>query len=205
MPKTDNTTLRRKVTLRLALLREFPDPIVCEAYGGYGRIYDRCYRDLGPGVVFEKDELKAASLAVQRPHWAVYEGDCVSALAAGCGRHRPVNFFDVDPYGQPWPAIDAFLRSDRPHPDRLGIVVQDGLRQKVQLTGGRNIKSLIQTVQRWGADHLYEHYLEACRELMTDKAAEAGYDLRRWTGYYCGRQNALTHYAAVLTRSGGSR
>ena len=34
--------------------------------------------------------------------------------------------------------------------------------------------------------------------MLKDKAARAGYTLRRWTAYYCGHAQTMSHYAAVL-------
>jgi hypothetical protein len=56
-------------------------------------------------------------------------------------------------------------------------------------------------VDRLGNAVLYERYLDVCRDLVKEKAAKAGYDLRRWTGYYCGFGEQMTHYAAVLERA----
>ena len=132
----DNSTLSSKVLLRKNLLREIPSPIVMETHGGLGRIFDACYRGIANGVVFEQDPDKAAVLGKQRPAWAVYECDCIEALRAGVGAHLAVNFFDLDPYGEPWPVFDALFESERPWPKVLGIVVNDGLRHKLTITGG---------------------------------------------------------------------
>jgi hypothetical protein len=199
--KRDNSTLSLKASLRIKALRELERPVVMETHGGYGKLYARCYSHLGVGVVFEKRPEKAAKLAQQRPGWAVYEADCTMALSGGVGAHLPVNFLDLDPYGEPWPVLDAFLESKRTLPERLVVVVNDGLRQKCKLNGGWTVRSLQPIVDRIGNGALYEKYLEVCRDLVKEKAARAGYTLRRWTGYYCGFADQMTHYAAVLERA----
>lgn len=203
-PQKDNSTLRRKVALRLELLRELQAaPVVLETHGGLGTLWRYCYQDVADGVVLEKDPVKAAVLGRQRPGWAVYQADCIAALAAGVGAHLPINFVDIDPYGSPWPVFDALFGSVRPWPDRLAVAVNDGLRHKLKTGSGWHVEALESVVDRYGAEVLYDDYLAICRELVEEKAAQAGYSLRRWTGYYCGHSQAMTHYAAILTRSGG--
>lgn len=198
----DNSTFRQKQTLRTELLQCLADdPVVMETHGGAGKIWQACYSHVERGVVFEKEANKVDALAKQRPTWSVYEGDCLKALNSGFGSHLPVNFLDCDPYGQPWEVIDAFLFSDRPKPRTLCIAVNDGLRQKVQLNGGWDVGSLRPIVERFG-NGLYKKYLAVCEALMQAKAAQAGYDLSRFWGYYCGHNNGMTHYAVILSRAG---
>jgi hypothetical protein len=174
--------------------------VIMETNGGYGRLYLRCYRHMESGVVFEKQPDKAEALARQRPGWAVYETDCVRALRAGVGGHLAVNFLDLDPYGEPWPVLDAFLESERPRADKLVVVVNDGLRQKLKMGSGWSVKSLRSVAQKKGNLALYSEYLQICRELVTEKAGRLDYRLSRWIGYYCGFGQQMTHYAAVLER-----
>ncbi len=171
-----------------------------ETHGSYGAIWNRCYMDIAQGVVFEKDPDKTKVLAVQRPTWAVYECDCEQALAAGIGAHLPVNFLDCDPYGEPWPVLDAFFLSERPFPPTLAIVVNDGLRQKLKMNGGWNVESLRDVVATYGNNVLYANYLDICKELLQEKASQRGYTLTRWAGYYCGHAQQMTHYAGLFTR-----
>jgi hypothetical protein len=198
----DNSTFEAKARLRLAALRELGGeaPVIMETHGGFGRLFLRCYRNVQTGVVFEQDSGKADALGRQRPTWAVYEADCERAIRAGVGSHLAVNFLDLDPYGQPWEVMDAFFESERPRSSRLVLVANDGLRQKLAMNAGWAVQSLRSITERRGNAALYRDYLAVCRELVAEKAAKVGYDLRRWTGYYCGDKQALTHYAAVLAR-----
>ena len=196
----DNSTLALKTSLRRNALNEIESPVVMETHGGFGAIFAKCYFGVSDGVVFESKPDKAAALAKQRPTWAVYETDCVMALAAGVGNHLPVNFIDLDPYGEPWPVMDAFFQSDRQFPSRLAIVVNDGLRQGVKMNGGWNTKSLADVVAKYGSSQLYKNYLTICRELLEEKAGQRGYTLTRWAGYYCGHADQMTHYAAILEK-----
>lgn len=198
----DNSTFEQKSALRIKALREIANPVVMETHAGYGKLFARCYAHLKDGVCFEKKAEKAEALAKQRPTWAVYEADCVAAIRAGVGSHLEVNFLDLDPYGEPWPVLDAFLESERPKPERLVIVVNDGLRQKLKLQGAWKVHSMQAIVARRGNGDIYSQYLDVCRELMQEKAAKAGYRLRRWTAYYAGHNENMTHYAAVLERVG---
>lgn len=189
-----------KVSLRRNLLKEMDKPIIMETHGGYGHIWAQCYFGLPDGVVFEKDAAKCAALAQQRPAWAVYECDCLAAIGAGVGAHLPVNFVDLDPYGESWPVIDAFFDSDRHFPKRLAIVANDGLRLRLKTGTAWSTHSLQEAVQRFGNAAIYPRYLDVCRWLLAQKASKRGYSLARWAGYYCGYSQQMTHYAAVLER-----
>lgn len=189
-----------KASLRQNLLREIDSPVVLEAFGGYGSIFRLCYNHIESGIVFEKDPRKISHLAKQRPTWAVYQSDCVEAMREGVGSHLIVNFLDCDPYGDPWPAIDAFLFSQRPFPDRLAVAVTDGLRIDAKVSGLFGCESMAMMVERHGGAHVYSNYVDVCRELLAYKASQIGYDLRRWSGYYCGAMQQITHYAAILER-----
>lgn len=199
----DNSTLLLKTSLRRNLLKLVDAPVVMETHGGYGAIWGQCYSDIANGIVFEKNANKTQVLAVQRPTWAVYECECEGALLAGVGAHLPVNFLDCDPYGEPWPVVDAFFGSDRPFPPTLAIVVNDGLRQKLKMNGGWNVASLEQKVSEYGNSALYRNYLAICKELLQEKASQQGYKLTRWAGYYCGHGDQMTHYAALFIRYAG--
>lgn len=170
-----------------------------ETHGGIGQIYKQCYIGIEDGVVFEKDARKAVVLGRQRPTWAVYEADCVSAIEAGAGSHLPVNFLDVDPYGDPWPVIEAFFSSDRPRPNKMVVVVNDGLRQKIEMGGARDVGSLHGVVSQLGND-FHGVYLDVCQRLMIEKAVQAGFTLDRFAGYYCGHAKQMTHYLAILSK-----
>lgn len=189
--------------------------MILETHGGSGKLFARCYANVSEGVVFEMNSTKSAVLAEQRPTWAVYEADCEKAMAAGIGNHLPINFVDFDPYGSPWEAIDAFLSGIKPVVNRLVFVVNDGLRNRLKMQVAWNTKSLESVVERIGNAAVYENYLEICRDLIKEKAAQAGYRLHRWTGYYCysadrrpahqignAPGDSVTHYAAVLDRIG---
>ncbi len=152
------------------------------------------------GVVFETDPLKSAVLAKQRPSWAVYETGCEYALSCGTGRHLTINVLDLDPYGDPWPAVDAFFESERPHSARLIVVVNDGLRRTAQRAKAWSSTSLQEKVLKYGNENFFKRYLAVCRELLSEKAAPVGYRLVKWAGYYCGAGQQMTHYAAVLER-----
>lgn len=198
----DNSTLRRKVALRRAALADMDEiPVILETHGGYGRIWERCYAHVQAGCVFETDPKKTVALAQQRPTWAVYESDCVKALQAGAGAHLTINYLDVDPYGEPWPVFDAFFQRERPRAETLHVVVNDGLRQKVQVGGAWSCESLKDVVMRYG-NNLYESYLEVAQILLQEKAAQCGYSMTHWAGYHCGHQGQMSHYRAIFTRQG---
>lgn len=199
--KKDNSTGDQKAWLRRrgrALLEAAP--VVVETHAGYGVLWKRCWSDCLAGVAIDKDSKRAEHLARQRPTWAVYGGDSHRLLAGGIGSHLVANVLDVDPYGDPWPTISAFFSSERRFAPAMIVVVNDGLRQKVQFKGAWHTASLRAIVERRGND-LYARYLECCRELMTTACAPAGYRVQAFSGYYCGHAGQMTHYLASLTRA----
>lgn len=200
--KKDNSTLRRKVLLRHNALRELTSrsiqPSILESHGGNGRIWSQCYSFLPCGVVFETDEKKAASLAVQRPNWSVYETDCVPAMEAGAGFHLQPNYFDIDPYGDAWPAIRAIFSQSVKWQWPAVFAVNCGLRGKLKVRGGWLAESVANAVREFGNDCLYENYLDVCRWMLDALTASIGRKVRRWTGYYCGVSSDITHWAAVI-------
>ena len=196
----DNSTFPLKRSLRVRALRLIDNPVVMESHGGFGKLYAACYSTIAQGVVFEKDPVKSEYLARQRPTWSVYEGDCVRAIAAGAGSHLPVNFLDCDPYGEAWPVIRAFIESDRPKPDRLVIVVNDGSRQNLKLQRAWGVHSMSDVMLKYGNARCYEQYKEICREMIATMGHNAGWTLQKFASYYCGNAKAMTHWAALLTR-----
>lgn len=196
----DNSTLSRKVALRLAAVKRMAScSVVLETHGGYGRLAERCYFGK-TGIVFEKDRKKAEHLAVQRPGWRVYEADCIKPLGAGLGADMSLGLIDLDPYGSPFDVMEAiFCGERREFAPVVQLVVNDGLRQKVGLGGAWHTERLKPLVRKYGND-LYPVYLEVARELTEKIVAGAGFRVANWAGYYCGAGNNMTHYWATLAR-----
>jgi hypothetical protein len=198
--KKDNSTFLKKRQLRFNLLKELDSlPIILETHGGIGKIFLACYSDF-LGIVFEKNPKKVSVLAKQRPNWFVYQADCLTALEAGAGSKLGINFLDIDPYGEPWPIIDTFFSCEKYVTQKLCIAVNDGLRQKLKMNGAWSVKSMAAMVKKYGNADMYKNYLHICKEMMKEKAREAGYTVTRWGGYHCGHAQQMTHYAAVLER-----
>jgi len=193
----DNSTYREKVALRKRMLRDVPQPVVCETHGGAGELYRAVYSHVERGIVFEIDQRKADTLVHQRPRWAVYNSPCEDGIAAGAGACLPINVLDCDPYGDPWPVLRAWFQSERSHQPRLWVVVNDGLRLKIKRGESWIVGSLKVAVQEFGND-LHRQYLGVSRWLLEREAAHRGYVVRRFEGYYCGYNEQMTHYAAFL-------
>lgn len=194
--KKDNAGLAEKVRLRLEALKHLDaTPYVLECYAGRGEIGARLYGERG--IAIEKDEVKAALLARRRPSWAVYEGDCVAALRAGLAAEEPVNFVDVDPYGDPWPAVEAFL-SRRESSGPVVVAVNDGLGKTIKMGNSWKIKSLSRAVDHFGSD-LWDIYPKVCRWLFGEIATENGYRLEHFAAFRGGASQQMTHYCAVLS------
>ncbi len=205
---SDNAAGDHKASLRarsLLVLQKFAEPVILETHGGWGKLYAACYTHIKTGMVCENKPDRADKLLKQRGHkWGVFECDCEKALKLGLGSHLPVNFLDVDPYGDPWPAIDGFLESKRTLPPQLMIVVNDGLRQLAQRQRGWTSKTLEPLVKKYGNTDLFGRWLEISKEMMTERAVKAGYRLDQWVGYYPERNDYgshhSTHVAAFLVR-----
>jgi len=197
----DNSTFEHKRTLRLVMLQKIKQPVIMETHGGIGRLYASCYSTFRDGVVFERNPMKADFLASQRPTWAVYRADVIKALAAGAGSHLEVNFLDLDPYGEPWSVVDAFFSSRRSFPNIMAVVANDGLRQKLQLAGAWNVKSMHGVVSKYGNDSMFKRYKIVCKEMLASRVVQQGYRIISWTAYYCGAgAGTMTHWAALLSK-----
>lgn len=200
----DNSNLTAKLRQRRVALNLLAvPPVIMECYGGWGTLGQELYMNAAAGIVFEKDPQKTAALAQLRPSWRVYECDTVYAIAQGVGGDMPINFLDVDPYGDPWPAISAFFTSDRQRSDRLVVAVHDGFRTFALRGRAWASESLAPLVERFGNAAIGRDYLAMARILMQEHAAGAGYQLSRFYGFYTGHNQQTTLYTALLT-SGGS-
>lgn len=197
--KKDNAGKQEKVYFRQLLLDEITPTAVMETNGGVGALYNSLYRPF-PGVVFEKDIQKAEALAKQRPTWAVYGSDCVACISHGVGFHLPINFFDIDPYGECWPIVKAIFSQSSRLPDRFGMVVNDGLKRFLMLGRGWKLEILDKYVVRFGNQHVSEKYLDICHDLMLGMAADAGYEIDRWVCHSGGHGVQMTHFCAVLQK-----
>jgi hypothetical protein len=158
------------------------------------------YSEIAQGVAFDEKPAKAELLAIQRPTWSVFESDCVESIRAGAGEHLEINLIDIDPYGEPWPMVEAWFASERPWPDRIGFAINDGVRMKLKITGGWDVESLKPAVQHFGNSTMYGDYLSVARWNLKRLALLREYELAHWTGYYCGHGDCMTHYAAVFDR-----
>lgn len=143
--------------------------------------------------MFERQIVKCRQLARSRPNWRVYGGDNVPAIRAGAGADLPVNVLDVDPYSDPWPALEAWFGSERVRPPEVVVIVTDGNAHSLHrgkawtLAGGR--------AQAWDAGG----YLAMARHQLGMLAEPHGYEMTEWAGYACGTFNRLRHYAARLS------
>jgi hypothetical protein len=163
--KKDNSTFRQKAALRRKALGWIAEPLVLETHAGSGKLWRACYSGLRFGVALERDDQKAELLAGQRPGWAVYQCESAGALAAGVAGDWPISFLDLDPYGAPWPVLDAWFESERERAAELVVVVNDGLRQKLAI-GAWDVASMRGAVERYGNKGVHARYLEVARELL---------------------------------------
>jgi hypothetical protein len=200
--RKENSAFKMKASLRLQARRLLSEPItMLETHGGSGHLWRAVFPDVEQGVVLDNDARKCEALSQQRPTWSVYEADSAKALAAGVGKHLRFNLIDADPFGDPWPTIEAIFRHERPLADVLALTVNDGLHRKLRLQGAWSIRSMAPVVQFFGNHDLHTRYLDICRWNMERLVALARYRVRHWTAYYCGDNNCLTHYAALLERT----
>lgn len=201
----DNSSFAQKKALRKRALADLAalgvtQPVVLESHGGAGKLWAACYEHLPIGVVMEKSPDKAARLGLQRPHWRVYECDCVHALRAGVAGDLPIDLLDLDPYGSCWPALHSFMSSRRAFAPRMAVVINDGLRQALSLGKAWTVKELAPYVERFGNDSFYDRYEEIARVMFEDTIAHAGYGVERYASYMTGANGYLLHVLALLER-----
>jgi len=172
--------------------------VVMETHGGNGHVAAACYGE--DGCVFDTDQVKSGVLARTRPTWQVWQGDCVRGLALGIGKVLPVTLLDVDPYGDPWPSLQAFFGSERAFQPYMQVCVNDGLMKLMRLAGAYGCGSLAEECVKYGSDGVRSHYHEVCRGKLARIVGGAGYRLDTWVIRSAGRNGTLTHYASGLVR-----
>ena len=197
----DNQTFLEKSRLRKKLLRLAPQPpVILETHGGEGELYRACYTDVSEGVVFETDPAKAEVLVHQRPTWTVCQSDCVLGIASGVGDHLQINFIDADPYGAAWDVLEAFFASDRPFVEKMMLCVHDGLKGGLSRWGGKNYPYLHPILDKIGEADAHKHYLEICRYLLPSIVGKAGYEVKRFGGFYSLANQNQTHFFAEIVK-----
>lgn len=197
----DNSTGEQKTRLRRSILATFKDraPVVLETHGGFGRVYEKTWYRADRGVVIEKDAIKCEHLAMQRPTWAVYQGDCIEAIGAGLAQRTAFDIIDVDPYGAPFDIFDALCRPTRRFPDLWHLVVNDGMRQGAQRGVSWQVDALKPIVARRG-NNIFRVYKEVAREIVEMYLARIGFKVTGWYAYYTGHADLMTHYWARCER-----
>lgn len=198
--KKDNAGKFIKLAMREKLLTKIDSPRILETHGGKGELGKALYLSF-PGVVFEKNEAKTGYLVEQRPHWSVYEGDCIKAIEAGIGFHHKPNFIDCDPYGTPWPILRAVFANGDKLPDRVGVVVNDGLRRFAMLGCAWKNEDLAPYVKKVGNQGIHKQWFAIVRELFDSVVARAGFVVKEWAIKSAGAGGQMTHYAAVIERA----
>ena len=198
--KKDNAGLQDKLKLRRRALSYVEgDLLPLEVFAGAGTVGRELYREADRGTAFEKDPAKTERLARDRPAWRVYEGDAI-VLTAAAAFFPGTNYVDVDPYGDPHPAIAAVFEAAAHLADHFVLAVNDGLRQYVRMGKAWSGTSLQGIVAQYGTN-LWAVYLDVCKRLVTEKAGEASYRLTRFEGFYAGHARQMTHYYAVLQKT----
>ena len=196
MPK-DNAGLPNKVAVRARALERLSDrPIILETHAGEGVVYDRLYR-AACGACLERDETKSYRLATQRPTWRVYQVDAIAALRAGLEADTPFSLVDIDPYGDPWPTIRAYMAAHREFPARFMIAVNDGLRRNIKMGTAWKIASLRDAVRHFGTD-IHDQYLAVSRWMLEREANDANLSVARFEGFHAGANKQMTHWLAEL-------
>ncbi len=202
----DNLSFKQKAMLRQSAVQHLRalgiEPVVLEGYGGWGMLYDACYADVAAGCVFEKEPAKTIALAAQRPTWAVYEADSPAALSLGAGSHLCYTLADFDPYGDPYPAIQAFFSSPRPFANTMMLVVMDGLRWKTRSASGWQSATLAPLLEEglFGNHELWDKYEQVAEALCIRSVGPAGYRVVTFSAYSAGTGQKLCHWIAKLVR-----
>lgn len=196
--KKDNAGKLVKIGFRQRVLSKIANPKILETHGGKGAIGKALYLQY-QGVVFEKNPEKTKYLLEQRPHWAIYEGDCIPALTAGIGFHITPNFIDCDPYGSPWPILKAIFSHGDQLADTVGIAVNDGLRRKVQLGGSWSCEILKPYVLSHGNAWINKNWEIVVRDLF--EKTVVGFEVCEWLIMSSGHGGAMTQYGAIIKKA----
>lgn len=198
--KKTNSTFEEKVALRLRALADVGSPaVVLEAFGGWSRLYDECYRDVPTGLYIDSDHARFYEAVLHRPHWTVVQADCVRALDHGIGRAVNPNVIDFDAYGYPYYALSAFCRNDNTTAKRVAVVCTDGsiltVRYKspgVKLTHGPAIRQV-------GYDNLYRLYEQAAEILFRD-SVEPFWRVETLQVSWSGVNSNVCHVYGILSK-----
>lgn len=197
--KKDNAGKLVKMGMRQRLLQKIEKPRILETHGGKGELGKALY--LGyPGAVFEKDPAKTAYLLEQRPHWAIYEGDCIKAIEAGIGFHHNPNFIDCDPYGSPWPVLRAVFQNGDKLPKKVGVAVNDGLKKFALLGGAWKSEDLAPYARTYGNNWVTNNWQTLVRDLFEKTVGAAGFEVEEWAIMQSGQHGSMTQYAAVIKK-----
>lgn len=200
--KKDNAGIQEKLRCRRAALAALgASGPVLETHAGFGVIGGKLYGS--DGVAIEKDRGKAEALAAERATWRVYCGDSARALRDGLAAEVPFSFIDLDPYGEPWPTIEAFLSHRRSVAPRFAFAVNDGLRQKIKITGGWDVGSLVAACECFGSG-FYRNYLEVAEWNLRRLCHAAGVEVAEFRGFYGGFLGQMSHYYAVVNAPSGT-
>ncbi len=189
--KRDNSSLPLKLALRreaLAACKRKP-PFVLDAFAGLGEMHRALYSDLN-GVAIDNDPNRAGLLPFARPTWTCLDADAVSAIENGLLAQYDFDLIDLDPYGNPWPAVLAVIASIR---REVVLIVTDGMRSKIRISDGFAIKSIAPMLQRFGAS-LHDRYLDACRWRLENEGAR----VLQFRGAYAGANKAMTYWWAGI-------
>ena len=197
--KKDNSTLSHKLKLRKKALLKIDDPVILETHSGYGVLFDRCYRDVKKGVAFDLDREKITWVAKQRPEWMVYQADSLYCIKNNIDTGLKFNFIDIDPYGSSLEYVIEFLKSSIERDDHFIIVANDGLRAKLKISAWE-VKILKKAILKFGSNSIYKSYLGIVNWMINEFCIETNHELSRFGGYYCGKNNNMTHYIAEIKK-----
>lgn len=197
--RKDNAGKLIKLAMREEMLKKIAEPRILETHGGKGELGDALYLSFS-GVVFEKNEEKAKYLVEKRPHWAIYECDCVKAMKAGVGFHHKPNFIDCDPYGKSMDIVKAIFQNADKLPDTVGIVVNDGARRNIELGCAWKTKDYAKYVKMFGNNGVYDNFEWITRDMFENIVTPAGFLIKEWSILSSGIGGQMTQYAAVLKK-----
>lgn len=197
--RKDNSSGAWKARIRLDVARMLPaDAVVFEGYAGTGFLWRACWAGFR-GWAVDKDAARCAAAAIERPRWAVLQGDTPSLLEAGVGRRVPFAVVDLDTWGEPWSALKAWFLSDRKRAARTHLFLTDGYRSRA------SIATLCKTI--WpDVEGRLNLSTNAYRETVTARVwgwcLEAGLTVASWRGHTCGKMDV--HHLVVAAGAGQS-
>lgn len=171
----DNTETHHKLAVRRRAAETLGEgDFILEAFAGSGEMYSALWHRWA-GFTMDKDLAKVTRAAKQRKRWGCYQGDTLRALEAGWLENIEFKLVDFDPYGEPWPALQAYFAGHLAFHSPWVAVCTDGYWSQ------RNLASKSRCLFGYGGGRFSgmsdRAYIEICHDFVRSLASRYGQEL----------------------------